>query len=523
MERRNQMRKITLLLSLYPILAFSQQYDSAAFYYSRFIEADTMSTYLNILASDEFEGRESGQRGQKLAAKYISKQFRINNVNPYKDSSYFQQFTLESNGEAVFYQDSNILVNNKEFISEKDYYLLQGVKMEQQITYKDILFLGYGIDDGPYNDYKNRNVRGKAILILDGEPISSKGNSYVTGNTSVSEWTTFYKKKIKLATENGASAIFIIDLNFEKNLIQYKSAFIKLKKGQPEIPVFYISTTMANFIFGKEAGIENARKKIEKSGKPVSKELNTILNITLTIKEEQITSENVIGVIEGSDLKDQVVVLSAHYDHLGKIGDIIYNGADDDGSGTSAILAMAKAFAKAKADGHGPRRTIVCIAFTGEEKGLLGSSYYVKHPVYPLENTICDLNIDMIGRIDDRYVDDPNYIYLIGSDKISSQLHTISENSNKIYSQLKLDYLYNDYKDKNRFYYRSDHYNFAKNGIPVIFYFNGVHADYHKETDDVEKIDFQKMEKITRLVFFTAWNVANQQERLTIDSLRNKN
>jgi Zn-dependent M28 family amino/carboxypeptidase len=155
---------------------------------------------------------------------------------------------------------------------------------------------------------------------------------------------------------------------------------------------------------------------------------------------------------------------------------------------------------------------------SGEEKGLLGSSYYSEHPEFPLKNTVCDLNIDMIGRRDEKHKDNPDYIYLIGSDKLSSQLHAISENANKTYSNLELDYTYNDEKDKNRFYYRSDHYNFAKKGIPVIFYFNGVHADYHKETDEVEKIEFSKMEKITRLVFFTAWELANRNERIIVDS-----
>jgi Zn-dependent M28 family amino/carboxypeptidase len=158
------------------------------------------------------------------------------------------------------------------------------------------------------------------------------------------------------------------------------------------------------------------------------------------------------------------------------------------------------------------------MAVSGEEKGLLGSAYYAENPVFPLNNTVCDLNIDMIGRLDEKHEKTPDYIYLIGSDKLSSELHKISELANKTYTQLELDYTYNDEKDKNRYYYRSDHYNFAKKGIPVIFYFNGVHADYHKETDETEKINFEKMEKITRLVFFTAWELANRKERIAVDS-----
>ena len=178
---------------------------------------------------------------------------------------------------------------------------------------------------------------------------------------------------------------------------------------------------------------------------------------------------------------------------------------------------MAKAFAKAKKEGKGPRRSILFMTVAGEEKGLLGSEYYSEHPVYQLANTVCDLNIDMIGRLDKAHEGNADYIYLIGADKLSKELHDISEKANKTYSNLELDYTYNDENDPNRYYYRSDHYNFAKNNIPVIFYFNGVHEDYHKETDEVQKIDFAKMEKITRLVFFTAWELANRTERIKLD------
>lgn len=515
-ETLDRMKK-SILLTLYPILSFSQQHDSTALHYAQFIKADTMSKYLHILASDAYEGRETGKKGQKMASEYIAGQFKINNVTPYKDNSYFQQFTLEENERSSFYQEPHIYQDRKEFVSGTDYYLLKG-KAQLQINAKKVLFLGYGIEDDHYNDYKNKTVQDKIIMILDHEPFSPNGSSYITGNKSASEWTTFYKKKIEKAYEKGVAVLFIVDLNFEENIQKNKtrSAFMKLKTDKPEMPVFYISKTMANFILAKE-NIENIKNEIDRKGKPVFKTKRTRMNMIIKNQVEQIQSENVIGFIEGTDLKDEVVVLSAHYDHLGKQGDVIYNGADDDASGTSAVITLAKVFAKAKSEGHGPRRTILCIAFTGEEKGLLGSRYYVEHPAYPLKNTICDLNIDMIGRIDEKHQGDPNYIYVIGSDKLSSQLHTINENSNNSYCNLKLDYMYNDYNDKNRFYYRSDHYNFAKNGIPVIFYFNGVHADYHKETDDVEKIDFKKMEKITRLVFFTAWKVANQQNRLVID------
>ncbi len=225
-----------------------------------------------------------------------------------------------------------------------------------------------------------------------------------------------------------------------------------------------------------------------------------------------VEGENILGYIEGSDLKEEVIIITAHYDHLGKHDTLIFPGADDNGSGTAAILEIAEAFMLAKKEGNGPRRSVLIMPVSGEEKGLLGSKYYTKKPVFPLENTVTNLNVDMIGRIDDWHKDG-NYIYLIGSDMLSQELHNISEEVNKKYTKLKLDYTFNEKDDPNRYYYRSDHYNFAKNKIPVIFYFNGVHEDYHKMTDTIEKIDFEKTKKITQLIFLTAWELANRNER----------
>nr|WP_304157466.1 M28 family metallopeptidase [Mesonia mobilis] len=229
-------------------------------------------------------------------------------------------------------------------------------------------------------------------------------------------------------------------------------------------------------------------------------------------------SENVVAFIKGSEFPEEIIVISAHYDHVGMDADgNIYNGADDDGSGTVSILEIAEAFKEAQNDGYQPRRSILFLHVTGEEKGLLGSDFYTKNPIFPLENTVTDLNTDMIGRIDPKHEDNPNYIYLIGSDKLSTQLHELSEEVNNKYTQFDLDYTYNDENDPNRFYYRSDHYNFAKHNIPVIFYFNGTHADYHQPTDTPDKIEYDLMARRAQLIFYTAWEVANRDERLVVD------
>ena len=227
-------------------------------------------------------------------------------------------------------------------------------------------------------------------------------------------------------------------------------------------------------------------------------------------------SENILAFIEGSEKPEEIVVISAHYDHVGTKKGVVYNGADDDGSGTVAVMEIAKAFQSAKKAGNGPKRSILFLHVTGEEHGLFGSEFYSDNPVFPLANTVVDLNIDMIGR------DDPdnrgkNYVYVIGSEMLSSELKVINEAANKKTVNLELNYKYDDPNDPDRLYYRSDHYNFAKNNIPVAFYFDGIHEDYHKPTDDVEKIDYVLLQKRTQLVFATAWEVANREARIVVD------
>ena len=250
------------------------------------------------------------------------------------------------------------------------------------------------------------------------------------------------------------------------------------------------------------------------------------MNYGPVIKE--VRSVNVLGYLEGSDLKDELVVYSAHYDHIGLTtdggADKVNNGADDDGSGTTGVINIARAYAKAKKAGHGPRRSVLFLLVTGEEKGLLGSEYYSLNPVFPMANTITNLNIDMIGRIGDLYkgtADSANYCYLIGSDKLSTDLHKISENANAVYTKMKIDYKYNDPNDPERIYYRSDHYNFAKNGVPIVFYFNGVHEDYHKPGDEVSKINFELLTKRAQLVYYTGWDLLNRDKRPVVDVKNN--
>ena len=238
----------------------------------------------------------------------------------------------------------------------------------------------------------------------------------------------------------------------------------------------------------------------------------------LNIKGVEVETENVAAIIKGSKFPEEYIVISSHLDHIGIKNGEINNGADDDGSGTVALLEIAEAFKMAADIGQGPKRSLIFLHVTGEEKGLLGSSYYANNPLYPLAQTMTNLNVDMIGRTDPKREDkDPNYIYLIGADRLSQDLHDISEATNTKYTQFKLDYTFNEEKDPNRFYYRSDHYNFAKNNIPVIFYFSGTHEDYHKPGDTPDKIMYDLLAKRTQLIFYTAWELANRTDKIRLN------
>ena len=238
----------------------------------------------------------------------------------------------------------------------------------------------------------------------------------------------------------------------------------------------------------------------------------------LNIKGVEVETENVAAIIKGSKFPEEYIVISSHLDHIGIKNGEINNGADDDGSGTVALLEIAEAFKMAADVGQGPKRSLIFLHVTGEEKGLLGSSYYANNPLYPLTQTMTNLNVDMIGRTDPKREDkDPNYIYLIGADRLSQDLHDISEATNTKYTQFKLDYTFNEEKDPNRFYFRSDHYNFAKNNIPVIFYFSGTHEDYHKPGDTPDKIMYDLLAKRTQLIFYTAWELANRTDKIRLN------
>ncbi|MEO6546699.1 MAG: M28 family peptidase, partial [Ferruginibacter sp.] len=430
------------------------------------------------------------------------------------------------------YQDSmvrsELMVSGQQAVFGKDYYNHVNISESGKFNSKKIVFVGYGIDDAAYSDYNGIDVKGKIVVFFTGEP-KQDGKYLVSKTTSYSEWSfPGTSKKIAAAAARGAAGAFIINpmvITFSPRTIETNTKstmfYPRDNPGGKTIGHAFLSHAFAATIITNNF---DTLLKAAKAGQPIGHDwsfeskvktsFNYIKNRTV------INASNVIGIIEGTDKKDELVFLTGHYDHLGIHDGKIYYGADDDGSGTCAVLEMADAFAQAKAAGFGPRRTIVFMTVSGEEKGLWGSEYYADHPVFPLEKTSVDLNTDMVGRIDtERKTSDTlNYVYVIGHDKLSSELPGINEGVNNKYTGLVFDYKYDDPNDRNQIYFRSDHYNFAKKGVPILFFYDGMlKADYHKPTDTIDKINWELYEKRVRMIFYTAWEIANREEMLKRD------
>jgi len=518
------MKYLVALLSIV-LVTFNvkAQQDAVRVSYAKSITTEDLERHLLKLTSDEFEGRETGEPGQKLAAEYIGYCFdQMEYFSRVKDG-YLQSIPMKR----VYPEGAEIAINGKTFEQNKDFYYFPRFG-DTIIHAGSITFMGYGIEatEG-YSDYNSEtDIEGKVVAIMLNEPMDEKGNSFLhQKDDSVLESSGNFRKKITIARKYGAAAVLLIDDELEGNIDKRKHYLERVsmsldepqQKGPRSQPYFFISQEMADGYLEKNgSSIAQMKKKIAGGKSANNKEIDVKLMLKVNRKKEKFETENVLGFLEGSDLKDEILVLTAHYDHLGKHHGEIFYGADDNGTGTSAILELAEAFSMAKKAGHGPRRSILFMLVSGEEKGLLGSKYYTNNPVYPLESTIANLNIDMIGRNDTAHTD-PNYVYVIGSDKLSSALHEISETTNDEYTNMELDYTFNDPSDPNRLYYRSDHYNFASRGVPAIFYFGGFHEDYHKATDTADKIDFEKVRKTSELVFYTAWELANRDERIEVD------
>ncbi|WP_082115814.1 M28 family peptidase [Hymenobacter terrenus] len=500
--------------------------------YANSITPEALKQDLTILASDEYEGRETGKKGQKMAAEYIAKAFAADGLTgpvTGSDNPYLQHFEMNRSG--LDAAASTVKIGGKTYQGAKDFYALLDDTFSGTVPVQPV-FVGYGIKEDKYSDMATApDLKDKDAILLLGEPLNSQGKSLLGADGQPSPYATLDLKGLvarqRALAPLGARSFTVImptaaafaqvPASFGSFLDQDRLTFVG-KPAKSGINLLLVSPEMGAKLLGTTvAGLEKYQKSVAQAGKAIASPFKPVTaTVQAVIKKEQFTTENVLGYLEGSDKKDEVIVISAHYDHLGVKKGVVFNGADDDGSGTSSVLAMARAFSQTKKDGHGPRRSILFLANTGEEEGLLGSQYYTDHPIFPLEKTVTDLNIDMVGRVDSLHAGKGDYVYLVGDDRLSDELHTLSEATNQKYNPLALDYKYNDPNDPERIYYRSDHYNFAKHNVPVIFYTSGDHPQYHKATDDVALIDFPAMARRSQLIFHTAWALAERETRVAL-------
>lgn len=462
--------------------------------YAKTITADDLKRHLYIVAGPEMQGREAASEGERRAANYIENEFKRIGLQPSANGTYRQPFNL--------YQDelssARLEVGGQAFDMNKDFAVSVANTLDATFKFSEVVLIGAGAGDS----IKNADLAGKLVLVMPaGAPA---GGRPAAGTMNI----------MNQLRNKGVAGILSVAPGFPR------TAPANMRGGM-SINEFKRAYAPQTFSISENVARAILKDNFDAAKSPTASIKTYPAKVMMEVqkKTNALPSSNVIGVLPGTDLKDQYLVITAHYDHEGSRGDsVIYYGADDDGSGTVSIIELAEAFMKAKKEGKGPRRSIVFMTVSAEEKGLQGSAYYGDNPIYPLDKTTANLNIDMIGRIDParKVGDSTNYVYIVGDDKLSSELRPIAIEANKKV-KMELDYKFNDPADPMRIYYRSDHYNFAKHGVPIIFFFNGTHADYHRPSDTPDKINYPLLAKRAQLVFYTAWDMANRPDMLKRD------
>ncbi len=500
------------------------------------INAAQLKDYLTFIASDVMEGRDTPSRGLDTTARFLALNLSRWGFKPAgDDGGYLQKIALSR--DLIDKTETQVQLDDQTLVLGDDYIPFA---RPADVPATQLVFAGNGwlVKSKNIDAYRGIDARGKIAVIF------APPNAYPYGIHSsdlVGKRGEDWMNAAEYAQKQGVAGIILIPdfqylANWDRNRARItERGQTKVTKFQPEIgaqiPQIVVSPRISNALFQNEPKSAVSIFESVYAGQlpdPFALNPSKKLSLRVKVKPDQMMTQNVVAVFEGSDpvLKNEYVALGAHYDHVGigipVNGDAIYNGADDDGSGTTALLGMAEALAKTNAK---PKRSILFVWHAGEEKGLWGSRYFTDYPTVPLDKIVTQINIDMIGRSKqdgdtnsrNAYLSGPNEIYVIGSRMMSTELGDITETVNKNYLNLTYDYRYDNPADPNRFFFRSDHYNYARKGIPIVFFFDGEHADYHKPGDSVDKIDFAKMEKVVRTIYLTLWEIANRPVRPKVD------
>jgi hypothetical protein len=476
------------------------------------VSIERLKKNLYYLASEQLEGRVMGSRGDTLASEFVVNCFKENHlVGPYKHgTSYFQSIN-------VFRKNllqSELIIGNKKFKNWNGWSFGMRNAETVQLENTPVVFAGYGIENSVYNDFANIDVKGKAVLLLAGQPQDSIG-TYLLSGTKQAAVIPSYQKILK---QKGAALVLLYNSRFAADTSQQlKSAFQTVYKipflQSNDLPVLMLSDERTNdLLMTSNKTIKILIQEITKTHRPQSFDINTAIgcNIQIDITEEK--APNVIGVINGTDSSAGCIILSAHHDHVGRDGNTIYYGAVDNASGTVAIMEIATLMNEAIKKGFRPKRTIVFASYTGEEKGLLGSYHFSTNPLFPIEKTHAVLNIDMMGRVDTFYSGkraDSNYAYILVVDSLNRGLRSALFSANEKLRKLKLDTYYEQPQFMQRRLLGSDQYPFYLKGVPFIRIDCGFSKDYHQPTDTPDKINYELLSNQIKLAFLTTWNIAN--------------
>lgn len=540
--RKNLFALLLFISLLAPSLALAQapvRITPAERRIAETITADKLSNWLHFVASDAMAGRDTPSQGLDVTAEFLKMKLSRWGFKPAGDNgTFFQKMVLKR--DVIDAAETFVTVNGQKFDYGEDLVRVSGTNTGTMSP--KIVFAGNGwmVKSKNLNPYAGIDVSGKIIAVYGEGQISGRNlvplPAGVTQADLTGERGTDWADVVTYARNNGAAGVMVLASSFlndnwgavVQNFGRSRPVVDKLQPavadqgGARQPTVFIASRKLTNAIFAGEAGNPLA-------GAASSFEVSKSFSLSIALKPEILQTQNVVALWEGRDavLKNEMVAVGAHYDHVGTNPnapgeDKIWNGADDDGSGTVALLAMAEALAVAKVR---PKRSVLFVWHAGEEKGLWGAEYFNKFPTVDIKNVIAQLNIDMIGR--SRKPDDtnprnkdlsgPNEVYVIGSEMMSTTLGAITRETNKAFLKLDYNYRYDDPKDTNRFFFRSDHFHYAVNGIPIVFWFTGVHEDYHQPGDHADKIDYAKYEKITRTIFLTMWKLTDLAERPKVD------
>ncbi len=497
------------------------------------ITAKQLSDYLHFVASDAMGGRDTPSQGLDVTAEFLAFNLKRWGFKPAGDNgTFFQKMMLS--GSAIDPSKVSFKLGENELKYAEDYFLLDGESTgSAELVYAKS---GWFVKSKNINDFEGIDVKDK-IIVIDGERFSGRGVQPPDGVTQEDlggDPGANWADPVSYAKMNGAKGVILIASSRVQSSWLRLAAFLSNGRmsveglgGTPRggnteksVPLILVSEkTGAKIFAGAPADMKS----------PKGFKIGKTATISAENARKRIPTQNVVAIWEGGDpkLKEEMVAVGAHYDHVGtrpnaQGEDKIWNGADDDGSGTVAVLAIAEALAKANTR---PQRSVLFVWHAGEEKGLWGSEYFNKYPTVDITKVVAQLNIDMIGRskadgdsnAKNKDLSGPNEVYVIGSEMMSSALGAVTKGTNDAFMKLNYNYRYDDPKDTNRFFFRSDHFNYAVNGIPIVFWFDGVHEDYHGAGDEPDKIDYVKMEKITRTIFLTLWEISELKERPAID------